>query len=121
MSVGAVNKQTGDRIPTAGMPYMPNYSTVEQKTGQKWIDNKDIYFKVVVLESAAQIAYNQWFNSGIDATGVSTIVMATAQTADGAFCPLIGATDNGHFIFLACRVDSTFSAKTIILYYTKEV
>lgn len=26
---------------------MPNYSTSEQKTGQKWIDGKDIYFQTV--------------------------------------------------------------------------
>lgn len=26
---------------------LPNYSTVEQKTGQKWIDGKDIYSKTV--------------------------------------------------------------------------
>lgn len=26
---------------------MPNYSTVEQKTGQKWIDGKEIYSKTV--------------------------------------------------------------------------
>lgn len=25
----------------------PNYATTEQKTGQKWIDGKDIYFRVV--------------------------------------------------------------------------
>lgn len=26
---------------------MPNYSTTEQKTGQKWIDGKDVYFKTL--------------------------------------------------------------------------
>lgn len=26
---------------------LPDYSTTEKKTGQKWIDGKDIYFKVV--------------------------------------------------------------------------
>lgn len=31
----------------------PNYSTSEQKTGQKWIDGKDIYFKTYILSNIA--------------------------------------------------------------------
>lgn len=30
-----------------------NYSTTEQKTGQKWIDGKDIYFKTYVVNNVA--------------------------------------------------------------------
>ena len=39
---------------------MPNYSTTEQKTGQKWIDGKDIYFKTEVLERTIQINPTSW-------------------------------------------------------------
>lgn len=31
----------------------PNYSTSEQKTGQKWIDGKDIYFKTYVVNNVS--------------------------------------------------------------------
>lgn len=95
-----------------------DYSTTEHNTGVKWIDGKDIYSKVVTFDVAVSISYNAWFTSDIDATGVENIIN-TAALADGAFCPLIGAIDNGKFIFLGCRVDSSFSVKAIILYYTK--
>lgn len=39
---------------------MPNYNTVEQKTGQKWIDGKDIYFKTEVLGTSIQINPTSW-------------------------------------------------------------
>lgn len=95
-----------------------NYSTTEQATGQKWIDGKDIYCKVVEFETSQTIKYNEWFASNIDATGVVNIVNSAA-VAEGAFCPLIGAIDSNKFIFLGCRIDSSFSATGIILFYTK--
>lgn len=45
---------------------MPNYSTTEQKTGQKWIDGKDIYRKVITNVA----------NDAIIATDVDTIINA---------------------------------------------
>lgn len=84
MSVGVVNKQTGDRIPTAGMPYLPNYSTTEQKTGQKWIDGKDIYFKTIVLDNVLSLpTASTWVDSGIDTTDVDFIVQAIVRDSSG--------------------------------------
>lgn len=95
-----------------------DYSTTETNTGQKWIDGKDIYCKVVEFETAQTIKYNEWFTSNIDAAGVANIVNSAAVAA-GAYCPLISALDSNKFIFLGCRVDSTFSATGVILFYTK--
>lgn len=97
MSVGAVNKQTGERIPTAGIPAVDsvlsgestnpvqnkvvkealdtkqdaiNYSITPQKTGYKWIDGKDVY--IVVLP--------------FDATNGGASIDVTALNIDIAFC-----------------------------------
>ena len=34
---------------------LPDYSTTEQLTGQKWIDGKDIYFKVINTAIAMKV------------------------------------------------------------------
>ena len=44
---------------TEGSGGLPDYSTTEQKTGQKWIDGKDIYRKVFVFENVVQSTATQ--------------------------------------------------------------
>ena len=39
---------------------MPNYSTTEQATGQKWIDGKDIYQKTEVFDTTIQLNPTSW-------------------------------------------------------------
>ena len=52
---------------TAGGGGLPDYSTTEQLTGQKWIDGKDIYFKVVSITTDAQHG-EKAYSLGLQAT-----------------------------------------------------
>jgi len=99
---------------------MPDYSTTEQKTGQKWIDGKDIYRLVIVLNSATIFKYNDWVSIPFSGNDYSAIVNAFAIGADGSFCPLIVGRDGSNTVVLACRVDSSFIATTVVVEYAKQ-
>ena len=60
---------------TEGSGGLPDYSTTEQKTGQKWIDGKDIYFKVLDLSSnQITLQHDSWVSTTVAATGIDTII-----------------------------------------------
>ena len=103
-----------------------DYSTTEQATGQKWIDGKDIYFKVI--NTAIAIEQNDtWYNSGL--TGVDTIInYFPKMTRDDE---QIGDTFNGGNLDYAVRnnellvkgvgftIADTYTITTQIIFYTK--
>ena len=103
---------------TEGSVGLPDYSTTEQKTGRKWIDGKDIYFRT--FDFGRDVAFtNDWINmsayvsiSGWDkpiggAWGVnSTGVCINVNTAINAGYLEIKAGFNGEMRYLT-------------LYYTK--
>lgn len=103
-----------------------DYSTSEQATGQKWIDGKDIYFRVIT--TPVSIAANDtWYSSGF--TGIDTIVnYIVSMTRDGEH---IGDSFNTGIINYANRNNEILikgSGFTLadnyvvvkqILYYTK--
>lgn len=105
---------------------LPNYSTTEQKTGQKWIDGKDIYFKVINTGiTLSQL--DTWYNAGL--TGVDTIINYFPKlTRDGE---QIGNTFNGGALDYAVRnnellvkatgltLTDNYVIATQIVYYTK--
>ncbi len=111
---------------TEGSGGLPDYSTTEQKTGQKWIDGKEIYFRVNTTPIAITINDN-WYNSGF--TGIDTIVNYIASmTRDGE--PTSNMFNNGHIdyvirdnVFLIKGSNFNLADNYIvvkqILYYTK--
>lgn len=58
-----------------------NYSTTEQKTGQKWIDGKDIYTKLIVVENPEYTQVGQIYESSMpfDVTGLDTVLVEWLQ------------------------------------------
>lgn len=60
---------------TEGSGGLPDYSTTEQLTGQKWIDGKDIYFKVLDLSSnPITLQHDGWVSTTAAATGIDAII-----------------------------------------------
>lgn len=131
MSVGVVDKQTGDRIPTAGMPYMPNYSTTEQKTGEKWIDGNDIYFKSVDIGALPNRTYKD-VQTGI--TNVKDICKIEGISTNGTIYVNIPHEANiasygielffdkqNNMVRVATSEDQSSYTGIVTLYYTKTV
>lgn len=65
---------------------LPDYSTDEQSTGQKWIDGKDLYFKVYHVDQLANntdVTLEESF--GATKTLVKTEGVITANTESGKY------------------------------------
>lgn len=90
------------------------YSTDEVDTGRKWIDGKNIYEKVVTLETALTVSRN-----GSD-TGITpfhdTMISAKGNATNGACISFMEFVQD-NTIHLACSND--FAVNNIIFEYTK--
>lgn len=96
---------------------MPNYSTTEQKTGQKWIDGKDIYFRTFTGLSIQ--SNTSWINTDIDISYVETIVDGVAlDNAGQVITNSFGGTSGGVLLLRSLFIGNTIS--TVTLYYTKK-
>lgn len=96
---------------------MPNYSTTEQKTGQKWIDGKDIYFRTFAGLSIQ--SNTSWTTTGVDISYVETIVNAVAlDNAGQVIANSFGGTSGGVLLLRSQFVGNTIEKVT--LYYTKK-
>lgn len=96
---------------------LPNYSTTEQLTGQKWIDGKDIYFRTFTGLSIE--SNTAWINTNIDISYIDTIVNGVALDSAGQVITNSFGGTNGGLLLLR----SLFSGNTIAkvtLYYTKK-
>ena len=102
---------------------MPNYSTTEQKTGQKWIDGKDIYFKTIDIGVLPDNSY-KIINHGI--SGFERII----DVKLGGYSDVVGASIVGSAIYYLnyvttseIRITTAFIASSYngvaTLYYTK--
>ena len=100
--------------------YKPvDYSTTEHKTGRKWIDGKDIYEKVIVLESAKTVTTN-WSNLDISNAEYDIMVHANGLHADGSFYPLILDLHNSEqATTVYAKASASIDVKTLIFEYTK--
>lgn len=96
-----------------------NYSTTEQPTGQKWIDGKDIYFRVVVTQEAVSMPYNTWVNLGVDIADFAVGIRAVGIGSTGACVPLCMDRDATVGIQLLNMRNTTLSFNTFILEYAK--
>lgn len=100
---------------------VPDYSTTEQATGQKWIDGKDIYFKTVVPAEELTLTSQTWTSTGESGSGISTIVNAFGVDSNGSYFTFNATPDvssTGYIGFLQTRSQSITITKFVI-FYTK--
>lgn len=96
---------------------LPDYSTTEQATGQKWIDGSDIYVCVFDQESDITIGNSTYTDTNIAASGIAKIIEARAMQSNGTN-KLINASCDSTYV----KITSPFSTDTvryITLFYTK--
>lgn len=98
---------------------MPNYSTTATKTGQKWMDGRDVYMVVYQPSSPVVVANNNWIDIGMSASGIGKFLEITGIAEDGACCAMVGATQNGNTICLASRPDGAFTAVEFVVKYVE--
>ena len=95
-----------------------NYSTTEQKTGQKWIDGRDVYSRVFQYENGIQLAGNTWVNSGTTAN-IDMCITCFGISNDGTSVPLCAFYDSSVGLqFLNMRTQ-TITLHSFILTYVK--
>lgn len=98
-----------------------NYSTTEQNTGRKWVDNKDIYVKVYNLETPLSLASQTWTDSGFDGSDIDTIVNAFGTDINGTYFNFYAQNNfdsKGKIGFLQTR-NSGVTITKFVLEYTK--
>lgn len=95
---------------------MPDFSATEQKTGQKWIDGKDIYFRTFTGLSLTTNA--AWQDTGLDVNEADTIITGIAidDYKQSIVCSYGFDTDKSLILraYMATNVITT-----ITLFYTK--
>lgn len=100
---------------------MPNYSTTEQKTGQKWVDDKDIYFKVVNMSEVLTVPSQTWTDTGVDSSYIDTLVDAKFYDANSVNYTMNAAKLNGttpHITVMQFRT-TQIGINRMVLWYTK--
>lgn len=120
---GKILSNEGWITPSSYTP--PNYSTSEQKTGQKWIDGKDIYFRVV--EGNGSFTTSDYFGSysGAISPGFSfdniwldrnmSYLITSGGVKEGF---LFMQNSNGNLYLFTCASRASVDYK-IIFFYTK--
>lgn len=106
---------------------MPNYSTTEQKTGQKWIDGKDIFVKTV---NFGTLPNNTTKVVGVEIDADTVLKMEAFAIDSNSTLPIprIAAGSNGIDLYYTYSTNSivitTYKNMTthngyVTLYYTK--
>ena len=109
---------------------LPNYSTTEQKTGQKWIDGKDIYYKVYHLDNLANntdVTLEQGFGATKNAIRFDGNISAVVNNTQYRFAAThyASATDcayvcvDGNDLIVHVRDNYSAYSGDFIVYYTK--
>ena len=98
---------------------LPSYSTTEQKTGQKWIDGNDIYFKTEVLENTIQLNPSSW-TTVLQASYMTKLLFVMTVGGDGTVTDgrIRWHLENGEVQAAAYEILNLINP-TITLYYTK--
>lgn len=114
--LGVIKAGDGVSIDAEGAISGVPYSTTEYKTGRKWIDGKDIYQKVVSLDSPLTVS------SSSSDTGIApfhdTMIDVKGNAPNGA-CINFMEFVRDSTIHLACSND--FAVNNIIFTFTKTV
>lgn len=106
---------------------VPNYSTTEQKTGQKWIDGKDIYFKTVEVDNPVSTGTPTSVSHGAD---VDNIVKFDGYSVNsGVFMPITYFASLNYYAMVYASASSIiydvkwnntqFEKIVVTIYYTK--
>lgn len=98
-----------------------DYSTTEQATGQKWVDNKDIYFKVVDLAEVLTVQSQAWTDTGVDSSDIDSLIDAKFYDANSVNFAMNVAKMNGdtpHITVMQFR-NSQIGIIRMVLWYTK--
>ena len=106
---------------------VPNYSTAEQKTGQKWIDGKDIYFKTVEIDNPVSTGTPTAVSHGASVDKI--VKMEGYGATSGVFIPVTYyAASNYYAMVYASASDIIYDVKwnntqfdkiVVTIYYTK--
>lgn len=97
---------------------LPDYSTDEQDTGQKWIDGSKIYRKVFSNLSASLVS-GQAVDTTVDISDVAKILYGFARADDEiSYIPTAIYKINNTLQLLGYQTGNVI--KTVILYYTKD-
>lgn len=118
---------------TEGSGGLPDYSTTEQKTGQKWVDGKDIYCKTIysavkldpvqdwtLLDDSVSYDTMIYANvvlkgNGGDVNDLNSIAHANGQTASPRFL-----VKKDHKLYYFADSNTTWTYEYFLtLYYTK--
>lgn len=118
-----INSETGVLSNTNPTPYTPvAYSTAEQNTGQKWIDGKDIYKKVITFETPLDLASQTWTDTGALSGAETIISVFSIGSSGGAYTPLGGSPSYSaqahNFAVLNFR-NTVITVSAICFEYTK--
>ena len=124
IKVGSRLSIDGDTGVLSADSQIVDYSTTEQATGQKWIDGKDIYSKVISLGNLPNTTEKR-VSAGI--SGASVIMIEGYYDTGAAVSNLFNITALTNFVYnatsdeIVINVSSDLSAVTAfaILYYTK--
>lgn len=111
---------------------LPNYSTEEQKTGQKWIDGKDIYFKVYhtnQLANNTNVTLEENFGATKSIVKVDGVITAITESGNYQYgADYYSSTNDCAFVCvfrnnLIVQVRDNYSSYSgdFIVYYTKTV
>lgn len=102
---------------------MPNYSTTEQKTGQKWIDGKDIYFRAWDFGENVSVTSNDYYTGfNIDSSNMDKVLLGTIINNDGTLYvnASYDPTKVNHTL-LGIKPVNNCNVRYLTLYYTKTV
>jgi hypothetical protein len=105
---------------TEGSGGLPDYSTTEQKTGQKWIDGKDIYFRTIVYDTPFNIENKTWYTSSAEFVGVNLVDCLVINSVHAVYKAIIATVENDCLVIGNQSANQVMAnIKYIIIYYTK--
>lgn len=95
-----------------------NYSTTEQDTGLKWINNKNIYVRTIDLGEEKILASNAWYDSGVS-VGSDFIINGFANSNSGCIPVQLVEGNTTEGIKILQTRNTTVGCRYVTAYYTK--
>ena len=98
-----------------------NYTTSEQDTGLKWIDNKSIYQKTYSNLNFSISANGSWFNTNINISFIDKIISCSCRGSIFVW-NIINAFKNNNILYLTTGLvagNNTFGVNELTITYTK--
>lgn len=97
-----------------------NYSTAEQNTGAKWIDNSDIFTRTIVYETPFTINNGAWHTSTESYEDINIIKAEVLSSAFAFYMGAIVVTENDKLVISNQTKDQPMTnVKYVTIFYTK--